>query len=223
MPYAIELTNASYLNSFDDFALTLSKGGSAAIVTANQEENSLLCRIVTGITPLTQGTVAIENRPIHELSVEELPLVRQKIGFVPASGGLISNLKMWENILLPSLYHHGMVSAAQEHQAEELLDFFGFSKNLMILPAALSLYEKRITAFVRAAIQNPSIMLYAGCFDGMSDVSCKRLIAASHKLQSLNPELTSLFLTSSEETLTYLAETDVYYLHNGNRDRVRKS
>lgn len=223
MPFAIELTNASYQNCFEDFALTLSKGGSATIVTANQEENSLLCRILTGITPLTQGTVSIENKPVQESSAEELLLIRQKIGCVPASGGLISNLKMWENILLPSLYHNGMISAVQEHQAEELLDFFGFSKNLMILPAALSLYEKRITAFVRAAIQNPSIMLYAGCFDGMSSISCNTLIAASRKLQSLNPELTSLFLTSSEETLTHLVETNVYYLHNGNRDRARNS
>jgi len=223
MSYSITFADASYKDFFEGLNCQIPKGCAAVILTSNQEENALLCRLLTGMASLTTGTVSIDNRPVNDLPPDELLRIRQKTGYIPSSGGLISNLKMWENIMLPTLYHHGTILDDQESYAEQLLDFFGFSKNIMALPATLSLYEKRITAFVRSAIQKPSIMLYSGCFDGMSEAGCDKLSKAAYMLHASNPELTSLLLTSSEEIPEYFSDAPLYYLHNEQRNNVRNS
>lgn len=223
MSSSVSFTNAACDGYFENFSCHLAKGESAVIVVERQEESELLCKILTGMTPLTSGTLAIDGISIADMTASERLHLRQKTSCIQHSGGLLSNLKMWENILLPSLYHNGLITAEQEQCAEDWLDFFGFSKNPMVLPATLSLFEKRMTAFIRGAIQNPLIMLYACCFDGLNDDCYDKLFTAAKRLREIHPELTSLFLTLSEETQDIFPNITAYYLHNENNNSERPS
>lgn len=223
MSYTISFTNACLDGCFKDFSCHIKAGESAVVVTANKEESELLCRVLSGIMPLSSGVIAINNQLQHELNPAELLQFRQRCCFVPAMGGLVSNLKMLENILLPSFYHNGLITPEQEENVDNLLDFFGYTRNLMILPAKLSIFEKRMTAFIRAVIQNPSCIIYAGCFDNLSGDFMEKLSTAACIFSSTHPECSSLYLTSSEECVEQFKYMPIYFVHNENALEVSNS
>ena len=93
---------------------------------------------------------------------------------VPHNGGLISNLRVWENIILPVQYHGILLPGNLEDRVSELLDQCGLSDQTMVsalmlkLPDQLSLYEKRLAGFVRAMLMGPQLILYDGLTEGLS-------------------------------------------------------
>lgn len=93
---------------------------------------------------------------------------------VPHNGGLISNLRVWENIILPVQYHDIQLPGKLEDNVMCLLDQCGLSEETVVsalmlkLPDQLSLYEKRLVGFVRAMLMGPELIIYDGLNEGLS-------------------------------------------------------
>ncbi|MFH2135391.1 MAG: hypothetical protein ABII81_09490 [Pseudomonadota bacterium] len=93
---------------------------------------------------------------------------------VPHNGGLISNLRVWENIILPVQYHGIQLPGKLEDNVSTLLDQCGLSDETLVsafmlnLPDQLSLYEKRLAGFVRAMLMGPELIVYDGLNEGLS-------------------------------------------------------
>ncbi len=93
---------------------------------------------------------------------------------VPHNGGLISNLRVWENIILPVQYHDIKLPMDIEESVTKLLDQCGLSDETMVsalmlkLPDQLSLYEKRLVGFTRAMLMGPELIIYDGLNEGLS-------------------------------------------------------
>lgn len=126
------------------------------------------------------------------------------MGIVTANGGLVANLKLWENITLPLAYHCGEVSAEAEQRALDLLASFGYRGSLFALPGHLTLFERRMTAFIRAAITAPRLMLYAGCFDNLTTEQRRLLLHQAQLLRQSDPDQAAIYLTTSKSTLSEL-------------------
>lgn len=92
-----------------------------------------------------------------------------RIGFVPADGGLISSLNGWENITLPVAYHAPQRLPALFDEVQELLeDLGGVDDNLLAkLPEEMTLYEKRLAAYVRALLEKPALLLVEAMTAGL--------------------------------------------------------
>ncbi|MDD2700566.1 MAG: hypothetical protein PHH36_04940 [Sideroxydans sp.] len=92
----------------------------------------------------------------------------------PHNGGLISNLRVWENIILPVQYHGIELSDGLEAHVTTLLDQCGMSDETLMsalmlkLPDQLTLYEKRLVGFVRAMLMEPEFIVYDGLNEGLS-------------------------------------------------------
>ena len=93
---------------------------------------------------------------------------------VPHNGGLISNLPVWDNIVLPAQYHAIPVPGGLEDGVISLLaqcDLSGAAAVeafLLKLPDQLTLFEKRLAGFVRAMLMDPALMIYDEIFEGLS-------------------------------------------------------
>jgi phospholipid/cholesterol/gamma-HCH transport system ATP-binding protein len=93
---------------------------------------------------------------------------------VPHNGGLISNLRVWENIILPVQYHDIHLPGRIEDNVRNLLGQCGLldetivSALMLKLPDQLSLYEKRLVGFVRAMLMGPELIIYDGLNEGLS-------------------------------------------------------
>lgn len=191
-------------------SLELAPGMLARCIVADDQQLTQLLRLCTGMELPENGKILLDGNDITQLSRQQLMGLRQQIGIVSASGGLIANLKLWENITLPLCYRQGSVSDQQEQQALALLDSFGYRGNLLALPGHLSTFERRMAAFIRAAIAAPRLMLYVGCFDNLTGDQRRLLLDQALQLHRSVPEMSALYLTTSSKALAEL-QADVSY------------
>jgi phospholipid/cholesterol/gamma-HCH transport system ATP-binding protein len=210
-----ELTfrDVSYPGFFDGFSCEIQAGCSALIVTARETESTLLTRLITGLSYPSQGSVLVDNREVAKLAADQLYQFRRDTGIVPSNGGLISNLKVWENITLPLLYHSGTVTTEEEELALAHLATLGYSGNVMALPAHLSQNEKRIIATVRAIINRPRIIIYSNCFEGVPSDQMATFSRLTAEFHTASKDRISLYLASSADMATCLTVDRIIHLH----------
>jgi len=195
----LSFRDVSHLNSFEGFSCDIEAGSSVLVVTSREDESTALTRLITGLSRPVRGSVLVDGQEVGGLDQAGLYKLRQQIGVVPSNGGLVSNLKLWENITLPLMYHSGGVTPEDEQYALDYLARLGYSGNIMALPAHLTHAEKRVAALVRVFLCQPRIVLYSNCIDGASAASREVFIQVTKDFHTAVTGRTSLYLTSSPE------------------------
>ena len=123
---------------------------------------------------------------------------------VPHNGGLISNLRVWENIVLPVQYHGIEVAGNLEDYVEQLLIHCGLedkaavSELVLKLPDQLSLYEKRLVGFVRAMLMSPELIIYDSLIEGLSRKELARVVRFDKVFRLYFPFRTSVLVSFEE-------------------------
>lgn len=213
MTAAISFKDVSVDNFFDHLSFEVEPGNAALIITSGEAEGAIILRLITGMSRPSRGSVQVAGQPLAEMSPTQMYHLRQQIGVVPSNGGLISNLKLWENITLPLIYTTGHISGEMEDSAVNQLRALGYSGILMAMPAHLTLHEKRVAAFLRATLCQPNIMLYGNCFEDVSNASRKAFSTAAAEFHAAVPDRTSLFLASSADTARVLPVDCIISVH----------
>ena len=123
---------------------------------------------------------------------------------VPHNGGLISNLRVWENIILPVQYHGVEFAGNIEDNVAQLLGECGLqdetaaSELLLKLPDQLSLYEKRLVSFVRAMLMSPELIIYDSMNEGLSRKEMVRITKFDKVFRLYFPFRTSVLVSFEE-------------------------
>lgn len=136
---------------------------------------------------------------------------------VPADGGFIGNLKVWENLVLPAAYHAGAQNRELEERATRLFAEFGiagagFETLCTALPDHLGRFERRLSAFVRAMLTEPRIMVYDSLFDGLSREETGKVLAFDRIFHAQFPLGTSLHVSADLPTLPELGAHRIFNL-----------
>lgn len=99
-----------------------------------------------------------------------------RIRCVPADGGLLSSLNAWENMTLPVAYHQPKRIPGLLDEVEALLEELGgVDDNLLRkLPEDMTLYEKRLVAYVRALLEKPELLLVESMDAGLGPTKRRR-------------------------------------------------
>ena len=213
MSVELSFRDVSYPGFFEGFSCEISAGSSALIVTSREAESSLLTRIITGLSLPSHGSVLFGSQEVSKLEPDQLYELRKQIGIVPSNGGLVSNLKVWENITLPLLYHSGGVSVEEEETALTYLARLGYSGNVMALPAHLSPHDKLSIALVRALLPRPRIIVYSNCFDGALFSHLKICTGLTAEFHATRDDRISLYLSSSADVAADLNVDTIIHVH----------
>jgi ABC-type lipoprotein export system ATPase subunit len=122
------------------------------------------------------GRLVVLGTPVAELGEAERAALRARVGFVPAHGGLISNLNAWENISLPVGYHAPARLPRVPAQVRSLLEDLGGTDPdvLAKLPEHMTLYEKRLAAYIRALLEEPQLLVVENLAAGLGPTKRKR-------------------------------------------------
>ena len=141
------------------------------------------------------GSARVRESVIERLV--ELPIA----AVVPADGGLIGNLRVWENLVLPVAYHGSPRYDELERHAAEILAAFGvsgerFEALCTAHPDHLDRFERRLFAFVRAMLTKPRLMVYDSLFDGLTREETGKVLAFDQAYHNRFPRGTSLHLTA---------------------------
>lgn len=201
----IELRSVS-AGGFREFSLALEPGASCRLQLASRGEVELFLRLLLGTEHPAQGSVLLFGREISGLAEPEALALISRIGLVWPEGGFVSNLKAWENILLPLWYHGDDDAARREDEVIDLLGRLGMHPGripafLGALPGSLPEQERRLLGLARAMMQDAEIMVYAGLFQGMSRQTRELLREQTARHHAGRAQRVSLFVADSVQGL----------------------
>lgn len=136
-------------------------------VAANCREE--LLALMHDLKPRKGTRLVLFGAEVAELPEAERLALLRRVGFVPASGGLQSSLNAWENISLPVAYHAPERLAELPAQVNALLDDLGGVDDNLLgkLPEQMTLYERRLAAYIRALLESPQILVVENLAAGL--------------------------------------------------------
>lgn len=139
--------------------LHIDAGEVVSIVGPSGAGKTTLLQIMGTLDRADSGELIIGGTDVYALKEKELSAFRNKeIGFVFQFHQLLPEFTAIENVMLPSLIHHGDTINARK-KAKELLQWMRLENRMEHKPAELSGGEKQRVAVARALINNPSIVL----------------------------------------------------------------
>ncbi len=126
---------------------------------ASGSGKSTILSIVGGLIKPTDGEVIVDGKSIAKLPDKFSSLLRrEKIGFIFQKFNLISDLSVYDNIIIPLI--PGKLSRSEiESKVDKLLSDFSLNDKKNILVKKLSGGEQQRVAIARALINNPKIIL----------------------------------------------------------------
>ncbi len=201
-------------------SFSLESGAMSIVLTPKDEINLYLTKLLIGLEAPRSGKIVLFNTDAASISNNELREIRRRIGVVYGSGGLISNLKVWENLILPLNYHQQLNPAEVEARGLALLSRLGYTGRLMALPGHLTISQKKLVGFARAMLITPDVMLYESPDSGLNQEEKDTFFRIATEFHREKPERASLFITSNQEVVRFLPEASVINLTNGPKGQI---
>ena len=135
---------------------------------------------------------------------------------ISAEGGLLSNIRVDENMLLP-LNYHGLPMATVEQTIVELFGMCGVNETetceLMVkLPSQLSAFQKRLVGFVRSALMNPRVMVYDSIWGGVSKAEVGKILRFDELFRRFSAAYTAIYLDYDTNLNTQIHANQTFIL-----------
>jgi hypothetical protein len=132
----------------------------AAVLEQRPERRTIRPRRRT-MNPERRARLVLLGAEFDRLEPAERAARRARVAFLPASGGLLSNLNAWENIVLPLGFHQPKRLQGVAAQVHGLLKELGADPKAVLpkLPERMSLYEKKLAGYVRILMEKPELLL----------------------------------------------------------------
>lgn len=148
----------SRVQVLNDINLTLNEGEITAILGKNGSGKSTLLNIIGGLLAKDSGDIRYKGKQIHTSEKNRRKFLEKNIGFILQSYGLISEMTVYDNVVLPLKYRF-MNQTDIEKKADEVLNFVGMCDKKYKNVYQLSGGERQRVAIARALIKNAKIIL----------------------------------------------------------------
>lgn len=154
--YALNGVQNHVLNHID---LEVFEGDYTVVMGSSGAGKSTLLYCISGMDQPTSGTVTIGEREITRGKEKDLTRIRRKdIGFVFQQSHLVSNLSLFENVVVPGYLNKEVSHKDVVAYATELLETFGIDSIANHLPTQTSGGEQQRCAIARAMISRPKLL-----------------------------------------------------------------
>lgn len=166
------------------YSFTLRSGEVRLLQLASKAEKDMLIDYAVGETHCAEGRIEItqgERRCNDNAAApaqgerrrrnESVPVIWQPIGQSRAgrvgwvgNGGLVSNLKVWENVTLPLWYHTHRDAAETERSAAHWLEMLGLAPDecadfMAAPPSRLEPWQRKQAGLLRGLVQMPRVLV----------------------------------------------------------------
>ncbi|GLH71853.1 hypothetical protein GETHLI_03550 [Geothrix limicola] len=146
--------------------LLVPKGGNHLITGPSGCGKSRLLKVIAGTERPARGLVRVDGREIWPgdgvLSLTE----RVRVGFAFASGGLLSNLSVWQNVALP-LRFRGIPAEEVRVRAGAALERLGLQSVAELRPHALSASARKLGNLARVMALDAELILLDDPLEGL--------------------------------------------------------
>ncbi|HLO77892.1 MAG TPA: ABC transporter ATP-binding protein [Magnetospirillum sp.] len=188
--------------------LQVEEGELVALVGANGAGKTTLLRCLSGVQPLTGGTIRFDGSDITRLSAERR--VGVGIAQVPEGRQVFGPLSVEDNLLLGAYRRRGKDVAAD---LERMYALFPILREKRLLPAGtLSGGQQQMLAIARALMSHPRLLLLDEPSMGLAPLLVAEIFQA---VQELKRQGTTIFLVEQNATAALAIADRGYVLETG--------
>lgn len=192
----LRVAGLDYAASGTTLSCVLDRGEQLIVQTPREDQHLLLIHQLLGLEDPYAGTVLLFGAEFPPRGSKEMSALRSRVGVVFARSGLISNLKVLENLLLPVQYHQLPLAGSAEELALAALERVGYRGAPMALPGLLSSFERKQVVLARAILCDPDLIIYDALFNGLNDRERSRFLALVQDVHGEKAGRASLFLSA---------------------------
>lgn len=209
----LKLTDVSILNEhwpvIPKISLDFDENKTLGILTPTSEDMSYFMKVLAGIYEPDAGTITINDININRTADSEFRQIRSKISFVFQRGGLLANLSVLENILLPTEFHFPDCNKEKKiERVHELFDLFEInSKLLKERPFKLQSQMTKLVTLVRSFLLEPEIIVYDKPLLDLDLTRKKNVI--NHIIKLREQGKTTQIFTESNDILFGIADRNI--------------
>jgi phospholipid/cholesterol/gamma-HCH transport system ATP-binding protein len=200
----LRVAGLDYADTDIDLNCVIEPGEMLIIRTPRDDQHLLLIHQLLGLEETLAGKIRLFGKEFPARGSKEMSALRSRIGVVFARSGLISNLKVLENLLLPVQYHKLPLAGPAEELALAALERVGYHGAPMALPGLLSSFERKQVVLARAMLCDPDLMIYDALFNGLNEGERGRFLALVHEIHGEKAGRASLFLSADPLLATFL-------------------
>ena len=171
--------NGQEFKALDQVSMVIREGDFLAVSGKSGAGKSTLLYAIAGLIRPDSGTVLFNGRDVNSMSAREKEHYRSRqIGFVFQHFHLMPWLNVYDNIRL------GCNTREQAREIEALLETCNLTDLRKKYPSELSVGEKQRTAFIRAIISKPALLLAdepTGNLDAENSATLMELISGFNR------------------------------------------
>lgn len=176
------------IQALSQVSFSVSEGETFGFLGPNGAGKTTTIRILTGISPPTEGTARIFEKDI----VRETIAARRQMGIVHETSNIYTDLTAWQNLMFTAeMYHVGR--REREKRGTELLDLFGLTERKNDKTNGFSKGMKRRLTLAMGLINDPRLLFLDEPTSGL-DVQSNLIIR--DVIRELNGRGVTVFLTT---------------------------
>lgn len=199
---------------FTDLTLDVPMGKNILVTGSAGSGHSTLLKILVALVQPQTGHYYINGHDTTQMSFEEFLPFRRKIGYTFDYGGLFANRTLIDNLTLPLLYHKICAFDEAYAQARQMIEHFGFTRQAVQRPAAVSGGLRKLVCLLRTFILKPEMLVMDDPFTGVDPESARKVIAMIQQKREAG-ELRHVFFTSRDEVWSERLGFEALYIENG--------
>ena len=204
--------NGGQVHVLSNIDLELFDGDFTVVMGASGSGKSTLPYTLSGMDRATSGQVIYNEEDIAAMEEKKLAKLRRgDFGFIFQQMHLVSNLSLYENIVVPGWLNKEQPSAQVKCRAEELLGQMGISHIKSHLPSQVSGGEQQRCAIARSVINCPRL-LFAD--EPTGALNRKNTTEVLNLLTHLNQQGQSILMVT-HDIRAALRATRLLYLEDG--------
>jgi phospholipid/cholesterol/gamma-HCH transport system ATP-binding protein len=196
-------------------SFAVSRGETLAVLGRSGSGKSVLLRLIIGLQTSDSGAVRIHGEDIAGLSLDQLNVIRKKMGFLFQHAALYDSLTVEQNVAFPLLHHRKEMSDSEQgERVKQLLAEVGMEGHLDKMPSELSGGMQKRVGLARALALEPGILLLDEPTAGLDPISSAEIDDLVLKLQAEH-QMASIVVTHDLHSAKTIADR-LILLNQGN-------
>ena len=194
-------------------SLTVPRGKVVAIMGGSGCGKTTLLRLIGGQLIASKGTVRVNDQDVASLDREGMYQMRRKMGMLFQFGALFTDMNVFDNIAFQLREHADLPEDMIRDLVLMKLNAVGLRGTAKLFPSELSGGMARRVALARAAVLDPTLIMYDEPFAGLDPIS---LAVVGQTIRKLNDALGATSIVVTHDVVESLQIVDyLYFISDG--------
>lgn len=151
--------------------------GKTHIIRTSSALSAPFFRLCLGLSDPGSGEVVVRGRTPARLSRPEVRALRRELGCALEPDGLVSNLSLRMNLIVPLVFATGLDLEAAGARVVTVLDVMHLTMWSDVRPAAMPAEVRQAAALARALAPRPSLLLLENPLASVENKETRRLLS----------------------------------------------